>query len=74
MRTIAWPVLVRPSLEWKTRPTFCPVSLSLSTAKVIPPFYSKMDDWIRLLLKDTPERLSASRTDGKDRPTTPESG
>jgi hypothetical protein len=33
MCTIAWPVQVQTSLEWKTRPKFCPVSLSLSMQK-----------------------------------------
>ncbi len=28
MCTIEWPIQVRPSLEWKTWPRFCPVSLS----------------------------------------------
>ncbi len=30
--TIAWPIQARPSLEWKIRPRFCPVSLSVSMA------------------------------------------
>jgi hypothetical protein len=37
MCTIAWPIQVRPSLKWKTRPRFCPVSLSLSMAQIIFP-------------------------------------
>jgi hypothetical protein len=32
MCTTAWPIQTQPSLEWKTRPRFCPVSLSLSMA------------------------------------------
>jgi hypothetical protein len=32
VRTIAWPIQVQPSLQWKTRPRFRPVSLSLSMA------------------------------------------
>jgi hypothetical protein len=35
--TIAWPIQVRPSLQWKTRPRFRPVSLSLSMAQIIFP-------------------------------------
>jgi hypothetical protein len=30
MCTIAWPIQVLPSLQWKTQPRFRPVSLSLS--------------------------------------------
>ncbi len=30
MCTIPWPIQAWPSLEWKTRPKFSPVSLSLS--------------------------------------------
>jgi hypothetical protein len=33
MCTIAWPVQVQTGLEWKTRPKFCPVCLSLSMQK-----------------------------------------
>ncbi len=34
MCTIAWPLQVWPSLQWKTRPGFRPVSLGLSIIKV----------------------------------------
>jgi hypothetical protein len=34
MCTIAWPIQAWPSLELKTWPRFCPVSLSLSTAQM----------------------------------------
>jgi hypothetical protein len=34
MCTNAWPIQVRPSLQWKTRPGFRPVSLSLSMLDV----------------------------------------
>jgi hypothetical protein len=32
MCTIEWPTQVWSSLEWKTRPRFCPVNLRLSMA------------------------------------------
>jgi hypothetical protein len=35
MCTIAWSIQVQPSLQWKTRHRFCPVSLSLSTTTAI---------------------------------------
>ncbi len=34
MCTIAWPIQVWPSLQWKTRPGFRPVSLRFSMIKV----------------------------------------
>jgi hypothetical protein len=34
MCTIAWPIQVWASLQWKTRPRFRPVSLRLSIIKV----------------------------------------
>ncbi len=49
MCTIAWTIQVQPSLEWKTRPRFCPVSLSLS---MLPPFSQ---------ITDEPEKLETDK-------------
>jgi hypothetical protein len=48
MCTIAWPIQARPSLELKTRPRLCPVSLSLSAASVL--FLANVSSWVPTLL------------------------